>query len=348
LTRIAQHLTQATTRLLRLVVALLITAIVLLTAAQRFGSVGPWWLELSRYMPYPAVLLPAGVALLLSWRLGRTWIVASAATLALVATLTMGLEWHGADRGSERLRVMTYNIKAYKASQRRGGFAELAQEVALQAPDILVMQDANGLLGPPGEAAYPVGPVFGLPEVYAAGQYVVASRFPLRECGRGRVGARGEEVRYVRCVVDVRGRELDLVTVHFESPRNGLNAARNEGLDGVGEWRRNYQERLAQARALARDLRRSWRPMIVAGDLNAPQLSPVIRALLGIGLRDAFASAGRGYGYTYGHALRVGFSFLRIDHILVSPELGVTDCHAGNREASEHRPVIADLLLQRS
>ena len=348
LRRIKKHLSLATRTLMRAVVAFINGALVLLTAAQRFGNVGPWWLELSRYLPYPALLLPAGIAVLLSWRLGRGWAVASVATLALVATLTMGLEWHGADRGSGRVRLMTYNIKAYKASQRSGGFAELAQEVALQAPDILVMQDANGLLGSPGQGAYPVGPVFGLPEVYASGQYVVASRFPLRDCHSKRIGEQRDEVRYVHCVVDVRGTELDLVTVHFESPRNGLNAARHEGFDGVDQWRRNYEERLAQARALARNLRRSWRPLIVAGDLNAPELSPVVRSLLGIGLRDAYASAGRGYGYSYGHALRVGFSFLRIDHILVSPELGVTDCFAGNPQASEHRPVIADLLLQRS
>ncbi len=55
-------------------------------------------------------------------------------------------------------------------------------------------------------------------------------------------------------------------------------------------------------------------------DLNAPESSPVIRALL-------------------------GFSFLRIDRILVSPELGVIDAFAGGAQASEHRPVIADLLL---
>lgn len=348
LIRITKHLSHATTTLLRVVVAFIVGALVLLTAAQRFGSVGPWWLELSRYLPYPALLLPAVVAVLLSWRLGRGWAVASVATLALVATLTMGLEWHGADRGSDHVRLMTYNIKAFKASQRSGGFAELAQEVALQAPDILVMQDAGGLLGPPGQGAYPVGPVFGLPVVYASGQYVVASRFPLRDCGRGRIGAHRDEARYVHCVVDVHGTDLDLVTVHFESPRNGLNAARHEGLDGAGEWRRNYEERLAQSRALARDLAGSRRPLVVAGDLNAPELSPVIHALLDTGLRDAYASAGRGYGYSYGHALRVGFSFLRIDHILVSPELGVTDCFAGNPQASEHRPVIADLLLRRS
>jgi endonuclease/exonuclease/phosphatase (EEP) superfamily protein YafD len=84
----------------------------------------------------------------------------------------------------------------------------------------------------------------------------------------------------------------------------------------------------------------------VAGDLNAPDSSVVVRSLLDTGLRDAFATAGMGYGYTWGHTLRPGVSFLRLDHILVGPEFGVADCFVGGAQASAHRPVIADLFLR--
>jgi endonuclease/exonuclease/phosphatase (EEP) superfamily protein YafD len=89
------------------------------------------------------------------------------------------------------------------------------------------------------------------------------------------------------------------------------------------------------------------RPVIVAGDLNAETDSPVVRRLLATGLRDAFSSAGRGYGYTHGHSLRLRISFLRIDHILVGPTIGVRECFPGGMDASDHRPVIATLLLSR-
>jgi endonuclease/exonuclease/phosphatase (EEP) superfamily protein YafD len=81
--------------------------------------------------------------------------------------------------------------------------------------------------------------------------------------------------------------------------------------------------------------------------LNAIQASPVIRTLSAIGLRDAFATGGRGYGYTYGHDLRLGFSFLRIDHVLASPEIDVLRAEPGGSRASQHRPVIADLVLRK-
>jgi vancomycin resistance protein VanJ len=330
--------------LLRLLVFTLVGATVLLTGAQQLGSDGPWWLELSRYLPFPLLLLPAAAALLLSWRLSRFWRLASAAAIVLVATLAMGFEWHDGGDPAGSVRVMTYNVKAGGAASRPGGLAALAEEVARQRPDILVMQDAHPLLR--GRAPDAKTPLLGLSELYAEGEYIVASRFPLRGCAAGQVETGGEPLGYVHCTVDTGAMTFQLVTVHFESPRSGLNAARREGFEGFETWQRNLQARLAQARALARALAPGARPLVLAGDLNAPQSSAVLQSLLGVGLRDAFASAGRGYGYTYGHTLRPGFSFLRIDHILVSPEIEVRQCFTGGAEASDHRPVIADLALR--
>jgi endonuclease/exonuclease/phosphatase (EEP) superfamily protein YafD len=138
-----------------------------------------------------------------------------------------------------------------------------------------------------------------------------------------------------------------VVTTHLLSPREGLNATRRERLQGLDEWRQNFNDRLGQAVRLAGYAAQRTRPMILAGDLNAPDAAAVMRTLLRTGLRDAFSAAGLGYGYTHGHSLRLGFSFLRIDHVLVSPEIGVVDSFAGGWQASEHRPVIADLLLRR-
>jgi endonuclease/exonuclease/phosphatase family metal-dependent hydrolase len=207
------------------------------------------------------------------------------------------------------------------------------------------MQDANSYAWDPRAAKSWNAPVFGLPYVYEFGQYVVASRFELRDCGTGHLDYPGESQRYVHCVVATPDGPVSLVTAHFESPRSGFNAARHEGLEGVVEWRRNYADRYLQSTELARDLVPIARPLIVAGDLNAPESSSVVRTLLAVGLRDAFSAAGVGYGYSYGQALKLGFSFLRIDHILVSPEIGVVECHAGGGEASDHRPVIAELQL---
>ena len=340
-------LSRTAASLSRAVVVALLCALWALTIAQQFGTVGPWWLEMSRYLPYPALLGPAVLASLMAVRLGRTWGVCALATVALVLGVTMGLSWRFADTAATgtgpRLRMMTYNIKALKAMHREDGIAALAREVGTHDPDVLVMQDANWWTETRAETSYWAAPVFGLRYAYAVGQYVIASRFALHDCATGHMDYRGERQRYVHCMVELPGHAVHVVTAHFESPRSGLIAARRDGIDGVFEWRRNYEDRHTQATELAHDLANSPRPLIVAGDLNAPVSSSVIRTLLDIGLRDAYSCAGRGYGYSYGQALKWGFSFLRIDHILVSPEFVVEDSFAGGGDASDHRPVIADL-----
>jgi endonuclease/exonuclease/phosphatase (EEP) superfamily protein YafD len=331
---------------LRVLVALLLASVLALTAAQQLVSDGPWWLELSRYLPYPLLVAPAVVALLLSIRLGWRWIVAGVATIAAFATIAMGLVWNAVDNDAPAdLRVMSYNVKALLAIERAGGMDALAREITGHRPDLVVMQDSSPLMR--GRDPARPGPMFGLPEVHKEGQYVIASRWPLRDCGQGHADAGTETLMFARCTVDLGARRFELVDVHFESPRSGLVAARREGLDGIELWQGNHAGRLAQARALAAVLRDAARPLVVCGDLNAPDSSAVLQSLFAIGLRDAFASAGRGYGYTYGHRLRPAFSFLRIDHVLVSDTVDVVRAFVGGKDASEHRPVIADLRLPR-
>jgi endonuclease/exonuclease/phosphatase (EEP) superfamily protein YafD len=317
-----------------------------LALAFRYGSERMWWVEIARYVPYPAWLVPALGLLVLSWKLSWRWRVAALITVVLVVTEVMGLVVGRADEGADRLRLMTYNVKAYLAARRPDGFARLAWEIANADADVIVMQDA-GAIGTHATQAAPVRAALAGRQTYVEDQYIVASRFPLKDCRPGAMSRGDDPAQYVRCTLTVNGRDVDLFTAHFVSPREGLNAARGQVGGGLDEWEHNFSDRLTQAGMLMRGLVGTARPMIVAGDLNAEENSPVIRRLLSLGLRDAFDSAGFGYGYTYGHDLRPGFSFLRLDHILVSDSIGVRDCHVGGREGSQHRPVIADLLIQR-
>ena len=330
----------------KLVVALCVLSVVLVFAAFQFGSEHTWWIELARYIPFPAYLAPAGLAVVMSLWLPARWRIAAAASLALVLTGIMGLQISRGEEGHAPLRLMTYNIKAYLADDKPGGFAQIAWEIALHDPDVLVMQDA-GAAGKFDELPQPLRTALGSRNIHFSGQYMIASRHPMQDCREGDISFPGEEHHYTRCTITAHGVAIDVVTAHLLSPREGLNATRYERLSGLAEWQQNYAMRFIQARKLAGDLTGNPRPMILAGDLNAPDSSPVIEALRAIGLRDSFATAGLGYGYTYGHSLRTRFSFLRIDHVMVSPQIGVKESVGGGSEASAHRPVIADLWLKR-
>ncbi|MEP7058717.1 MAG: endonuclease/exonuclease/phosphatase family protein [Caldimonas sp.] len=333
----------------RIAVALAATGAALVAAGYRLGPERFWALAFVEYLPYPIHLLPALAAVLLSLALGPLWRVAALLALGLVVWGVMGFELHQGDPrdGRVALRVMTYNIKSHLAAARPGGYDRLAREIASHAPDIVVVQDgaepsARRQFGPGSIAA-----IFGerLGYRYSSGQFTIASRHPLRDCAPGVAAPALSSDAWVHCVVDVGATAIDLYDVHLRTPRQGLNAARSDAPGGVDDWEQNVAVRLAQAHDLARALGAATRPVIVGGDLNAPEPSLAVRTLLASGLRDAFSGAGVGFGYTYGHALRPGFSFLRLDHVLVGPKIGVAGCRAGGAAGSEHRPVIADLWI---
>jgi endonuclease/exonuclease/phosphatase (EEP) superfamily protein YafD len=268
--------------------------------------------------------------------------------LTQVMGLSLGLGKAAAEpqAGARSLRMMSYNIKSFRAEQQEGLYEALADEITRQAPDLLVMQDAPHL-NRPGRLHPALRTALQAYQLHGFGQYVMASRFPLQDCRVGRMPIGTQAHTYLRCTVLVGDTPLTLLTAHTLTPREGLNATRSERLGGLDDWRENFAGRMAQARQLAADIAELPRPLIVAGDLNAPEHSPVVQVLLDEGLRDAYGTAGLGWGYTLGHALKPHLSFLRIDHILVSPDIGVLRAVAGSRQGSEHRPVVADLLLPR-
>lgn len=338
----------------RLFVLVVLSGVAGLLAGRIEGSGQSALLALSQYLPFPVYLLPAMAAVLASF-IWLSWVWRGLSVLALVVSLTwlMGLSWGSPEEGHGRVRFMTYNVKSYLALNRPGGVQELAHEVFEHQPDILVMQDAGQLVDVEGNVKSPdllrvVGG--GWQHAHATDEYVILSRWPIQRCHHGAIPVSDEPHVFVHCDIDIEGKSVQVITVHLITPRKGL-VAKHRGQPrwlGLGEWQDNMLLRMRQAGLLAEYLRQlPPGPRIVAGDLNATEPSVVEQTLLNTGLRDAYSSASVGYGFTHGHSLLKGLSFLRIDHILVSPDIAVADAFVGGSQASQHRPVIADLYLNR-
>ena len=315
-----------------------------LVLGYRLGPERFWLLSLIQYAPYPVFVLPFLALVGLAFIVGSRWRFLALAGAAVVATMLMGLEAHVGESGSNRIRVLTFNVKDYITFRQAYGLTDIANEIARHDPDVFVLQDARSFSNRINDPQI-ARSVFGDRQTYIFGQYVVASRFPMQDCRNGWISFRDEPHTFVSCVISANGTQFDLITTHFMTPRFGLAATRYNPIRGIDEWLENVSDRMTQADALATDVRGRTRPVIVAGDLNAPVSSLVVRRLLDTGLRDAFSVAGLGYGYTWGHSLRFRFSFLRIDHILVDRRFRVARSFVGSTAGSAHRPVIADLFL---
>lgn len=308
--------------------------------------------ELARFVPYFWLLALAALAILLLWRLPLWLVAAVLLNPILVLTYHMGLRWNPAAPATapgQGLRVMTFNTKSYKLKRDSAGMAALAAEIRSHNADVVALQDADVFADDgPGSAPRRMAPMFGYPEVIALGQYVMASRFPITDCSAGDLGRSERSRNFLRCTLSVRGTPLTVVTAHLVSPRYSLMAVRGAPRAGSLGWSANLEERVFQAEILAQALVALPRPLVLMGDFNAPEDSPVLAKLLELPLNDAFSEAGNGWGYTYGHAVHRNIDFLRIDHILVSPELDTISARVGPSRASDHHAVIADLRLRQA
>jgi endonuclease/exonuclease/phosphatase family metal-dependent hydrolase len=103
---------------------------------------------------------------------------------------------------------------------------------------------------------------------------------------------------------------------------------------------RSRAERLAQARAVAASVAASDGPAVVMGDLNArpgaSEIAPLTDSLV-----DAWITAGQGDGHTFDAAE----PYARIDYVLTSPGVVATQATVLVTDASDHRPVMADLAV---
>lgn len=82
-------------------------------------------------------------------------------------------------------------------------------------------------------------------------------------------------------------------------------------------------------------------PVILAGDLNLSHTDPSISRLRDAGLKDAFAEAGFGFGFTGKSIASVGL--VRVDYIWHSDHFRTADVYVGDNGDSDHFAVVATL-----
>lgn len=312
-----------------------------------------WWVgAFNLYLPQILWLAPVLLLGLLSFKHVRRWSWVLAIYGLWVCGPIMGFRWslrtqpEPAAAGAT-VRVMTCNIKY---GQR--DLAALIGDIDKYRPDVVFLQDVEHAM------RGPLGTFFKGWNTCSSGQYVTASRWPLAKADARLISAPQEREHVLRTVMQFGPTPITLYNVHLLTPRDGLNALRvarkrpGRFTEAVQDLKDNVEHRILQAGAVADLVRQERGATILAGDLNSPEESLACKALKAAGLHDAFAEGGRGYGYTYGHFLLRGripwlpkVSWMRIDHILLSSGLRSKACWTGTGEASDHRPVVADLLV---
>ncbi|HET9134427.1 MAG TPA: endonuclease/exonuclease/phosphatase family protein [Gemmatimonadales bacterium] len=276
-----------------------------------------WLLVLLAWRPRP--LLPSLVP-----TLAAAWVV-------LFGVMDLQTGWRALWPSSgPTIRVLTFNV---------AGRAEVAQRIPLLlerwAPDVAVFQECGPALV--AELQQLEGWTVETTEGCLAtrGTLDRVEAMP-RENIRAAEGA-GLVVRYRLRVDD---RPLVVTSIHLETARHGLERLLVGANDATGAVEDNTTLRDIEHLQARRFIAAGGGPAIVAGDFNVPDESAIYRRHWR-DLTNAFATAGRGFGYTKD----TGWIDLRIDHILVDDAFRVVGAWVGESIGSDHAPVIADLAF---
>lgn len=284
-----------------------------------------------RWLPLAAAFIPYGV---LAWLLATGLLVTtgrrSLRLLALVTTacLAVQLSWtttywpHApASSGPASLTVMTLNTYYGWADS-----ADLADAVAEYRPDVVILQEVTvqteGLLdSTTWKESFPhqVGQTG---EDWWADNTMVFSRFPLTSLD----AVWTSESQHL-LQMDLPSGPVTLIAAHPTNP--SADAAR---------WASELAEIRAEAEA------RIGEPLLIAGDLNAVAEHAPMRDLMATGLKDAADQAGAGWLPTF-PSDQVYPPLISIDHVLVSPSIGVTSATAFPIARTDHHGLVVGLVV---
>lgn len=240
------------------------------------------------------------------------------------------------------LRVMTYNIHFGHENVPRLASVICAQEadvVALQEVDVH-WSERSGWADQAAEIAaacgmeFRYGPIYDLPPLEPGKpnrRFGVAiltrlpivswKNHPLTRLSTQADAAPAPAPGFLQVTVDAGGTEVDVYSTHLDF-RPDPSVRRTQ----VGEML-----------AILGDLER---PTILMGDLNAPPERPELAPLFAH-LRDAWAGqAGPGPTFPGDAPER------RIDYVFVAGPLAVSGARVPDTDASDHRAVVADLVLE--
>lgn len=298
-----------------------------------------WWTVALLFGPRWVLALP-GLGLL-------PWLIVSPrrAALPTLAGLAIAmfpiLGWHLPFRRANPASGIPYRVMQLNAGGTRGPthIPEILAELAAQHPDLAVFVEC----APP--LAQALGGVAGY-QMKSTGDFCMLVRGDVVEWQpRDQMEAwrKGGSGAIVRAAVTSPAGNIRLGLVHLATPRNALDKymdlsvlLRQGPATRINIAQRDDESRAAHEWILAG----AEQPTVVVGDFNLPVESAVYRRHWGT-LRNAFGRAGLGTGYTK----RTRFWGVRIDHVLMSREIGASGSFLGHDVGSDHLPVIADLVL---
>lgn len=252
------------------------------------------------------------------------------------------------------LTVATYNVDSFHHEHTGYSCKEIASQMRVLHADILCFQEfgINNEFGVDSLCAafseWPYHYIPSSPEGMHLLQLAVFSRYPIRD--EYLITYPDSRNCSLSCDIEVNGRIIRMFNNHLQTTEVSRNKRKLEKelrtensqrveraaltlAEGLHE---NFRKRGEQANILKKLISDSPYPTLVCGDFNSLPSSYVYHTIKSEKLLDGFQTNGHGYMYTFKYIKHL----LRIDYILHSTDINVTDYFSPDWIYSDHNPVV--------
>ncbi|MGD9420159.1 MAG: endonuclease/exonuclease/phosphatase family protein [Verrucomicrobiota bacterium JB025] len=232
-----------------------------------------------------------------------------------------------AHNGRKVIRVITMNCALFH-------YGDPSTDIAKWQPDIVLLQECH-----PHQTRRIADALYGGNGDYRPHQTNgIVSRWRISREVRNPL----QRDQQVTIAMPPRGIALEVVNVHLPTAATNLRFWKRSA------WREHRHNRATRHQELwttRQILQKTGNfpnvPTIFGGDFNAPA-TDIVHRQLDPDFLDVFATAGTGWGNTYQRRAPI----LRIDHLYVTPHLIPVRCRVVKSRHSDHRMVVADLVLK--
>ncbi|GAA5482442.1 endonuclease/exonuclease/phosphatase family protein [Haloferula sargassicola] len=233
--------------------------------------------------------------------------------------------------GVRPIRLLTINTADFR-------FGDPTADLAVWQPDIVLLQETGG-----AKVQRIATALFGAKaSYYSFASNGIATRWQLGRQVQVKA-PRFSNFNFDATVHLPDARTVEIANVHLTSAATDLSLWRPSCWRRHRENRRKRQFEISAALSILEDNCDfpGVQPVILAGDFNAPPTDPIHR-LLARDFNDAFVEAGTGWGNTFQRRIPI----LRIDQIHATRHFKILGCRAVTTRHSDHRFVVADLILE--
>jgi vancomycin resistance protein VanJ len=300
-------------------------------ADERFAERN-WWITIIAYVPqHPFALLTVLLVVLAIVKRNARGVLLQLPALIFLVLYFFGLNIpFGSShivQNSVSLRVMSYNLF--------GKTATSAVIKSLNADIICVQESRDQKLLQSLQKT--------LPKYFVAheGEVTTFSRFPILNT---RVRHLKRSWRTIlETDLDVGGTIIRVVNVHFNTLNiQGGSYYQKHPESMAGRVSTSIEDRREAVNILLGIATHTNMPLLILGDFNTPTRGTLYNALKSQ-LEDAFAATGWGFGYSF----RSDLPLLRIDYVWVNRFVRPTRAFMIDTRASDHRPLVAEILVNR-